>query len=115
MGKERRGTEHAADQRAREGLDITDFEKRGCTDVLCLLLFILFWVVNFIIMMTSYFSGDINSLRFGTDYLGNRCGVGEYANATKAFYPRIGKDLSSSSARSCTPARSGSSSSTRCA
>ena len=27
-GKERRGTEHAADQRAREGLDITDFEKR---------------------------------------------------------------------------------------
>ena len=93
MGKERRGTEHAADQRAREGLDITDFEKRGCTDVLCLLLFILFWVVNFVIMMTSYFSGDINSLRFGTDYLGNRCGVGEYADRPKTWFPRMSADF----------------------
>ena len=38
-------------------------------------------------------SGDVSQLRYDADYLGNRCGVGEYANATKAFYPRIGKDL----------------------
>ena len=61
--------------------------------MLCLLLFILFWVVNFVIMMTSYFSGDINSLRFGTDYLGNRCGVGEYADRPKTWFPRMSADF----------------------
>ena len=90
MGKERRGTEHAAPAR---GPRHHDFEKRGCTDVLCLLLFILFWVVNFVTGDDVVLFGRHQLAQLGTDYLGNRCGVGEYADRPKTWFPRMSVDF----------------------
>ena len=67
--------------------------KRSCTDVACCLFFLLFVGGLVAVAYLGLSSGDVSQLRYDADYLGNRCGVGEYANATKAFYPRIGKDL----------------------
>ena len=67
--------------------------KRSCTDVACCLFFILFVGGLAAVAYLGLSSGDVAQLRYDADYLGNRCGVDAYANRTKAFYPRIGKDL----------------------
>jgi len=67
--------------------------ERGCTDVLCLLAFLGFWMGMLVIMAVSVATGNINAITYGADYKGNRCGQGAYANLTKTFYPRIDLDM----------------------
>jgi hypothetical protein len=66
---------------------------RGCTDVLCLLLFAVFWagLIAVFVLVTS--TGDVDSLFYDADYLGNRCGVGNFSTRSKAYYPRMAEDL----------------------
>lgn len=45
------------------------------------------------IAVVSIATGDIDSINYGADYKGNRCGRGDYANRTKTFYPRIDRDI----------------------
>ena len=66
---------------------------RRCTDILCLLLFALFWGGLVAIFTVVWSTGDMMSLFYDADYLGDRCGVGALKNRTKAYYPRMADDL----------------------
>merc|ERR1719230_1399041 len=72
--------------------------KRGCTDIFCLLLFILFWCGLIYITYLSVTVGDPNAVFYGVDYLGNRCGVGAMSDKPAVYYPRIDQDLIAQSA-----------------
>lgn len=50
-------------------------ESRQCRDIFFLILFILFWGGMAVIAGFAIFSGDINRLRYGSDYLNNTCGI----------------------------------------
>mmetsp|Transcript_20538 Transcript_20538/g.55280 ORF Transcript_20538/g.55280 Transcript_20538/m.55280 type:complete len:717 (-) Transcript_20538:312-2462(-) len=67
--------------------------ERGCTDLLCLILFAVFWVGMICIMGVSVANGDIDAITYGADYKGNRCGRGDFVNRSKTVYPRIEEDL----------------------
>lgn len=69
------------------------FKKRGCTDCCCLIFFLLFWVGMSYITYLSVTVGDPLSIQYGSDYLGNRCGVGAMADRPAAYYPRVDKDI----------------------
>jgi len=45
------------------------------------------------IFFLAYSTGDWQQIVYDADYLGNRCGVGDYADKPKAFYPRIPRDM----------------------
>jgi len=66
---------------------------RGCTDICCCLFFIVFWVglIGVFVLATS--TGDPLMLLYDSDYLGNRCGTGNFTARKKAFYPRMADDL----------------------
>lgn len=66
---------------------------RPCTDLICCLLLLVCTGVTTGIFIWAVVTGDINALRYDADYMGNRCGVGNYSGRPKAFYPRIGRDL----------------------
>eukprot|EP00761_Pharyngomonas_kirbyi_P011687 gb/GECH01011713.1/.p1 GENE.gb/GECH01011713.1/~~gb/GECH01011713.1/.p1 ORF type:complete len:675 (+),score=74.61 gb/GECH01011713.1/:1-2025(+) len=67
--------------------------KRGCTDILCLILFVLFWIGMVIIAGFGFAMGDPTRLVYPSDYEGNLCGYpndGEGRNLTERpylFYP----------------------------
>jgi len=65
-----------------------------CTDVACLGLFMLFWVGILGIAAVCVPQGDIKGLSYGSDYLGNRCGTGEFKDRKRIWFPQLSKDLS---------------------
>lgn len=67
-----------------------DMEERRCTDVFCLLIFLLSWAVMGAIAY-SHRAGPA-ALLHGKDYLEHRCGEGEFADAPFVWYPRIADD-----------------------
>ena len=67
--------------------------RRGCTDCLCLILFVIFWAGMAFIAYLGVTFGDANALVYGQDYMANRCGVGAYADRPKVYYPRIDEDM----------------------
>jgi len=68
-------------------------KRRGCTDILCLVFFLLFWGGMGYITYLSVEVGDPYEIFFGSDYLGNRCGRGDFSHLPKVYYPRVEKDL----------------------
>jgi choline transporter-like protein 2/4/5 len=70
-----------------------NMSNRSCTDCLCLLFFLGTWVGLIIVLALGVQSGDLDQLKYASDYLGNRCGVKEKADYPKAFYPRMGDDI----------------------
>jgi len=78
--------------------DIKDIEERRCTDVCFLVIFLVMWVGMLILGLGSYISGDPTALSYGTDYQGNRCGVGAFATKPVVWYPRMSADLVEQSA-----------------
>ncbi|KAE9005250.1 hypothetical protein PF005_g12490 [Phytophthora fragariae] len=76
---------------------------RKCTDVLCLLFFVVFWIGMIIIAGVGYQHGKPQRLIYGTDWMGRTCG----AKADKTdhvpgydlteykymIYPRLSEDL----------------------
>ena len=70
-------------------------ERRHCTDFFCLLFFL--GCCAGVVGITAWgaSTGDTNALFYDSDYLGNRCGVGDFSTRKKAFYPRLGQDLAS--------------------
>lgn len=67
--------------------------ERGCTDCLCCIFFLLFFAGMVGIFIVTLGTGDPLALLYDADYLGNRCGTGDFSNRTKALYPRIADDL----------------------
>ena len=74
------------------------FKKRMCTDVFCLLIFGVFWLGMLYIMYLATTVGEPYSVVYGKDYLGNRCGRGNFTNRPKIIFPRIDKDIMEQSA-----------------
>eukprot|EP00966_Prymnesium_polylepis_P114083 2636534-Prymnesium_polylepis.1 len=70
-------------------------ERRVCTDVLCLLLLAAASSAVFAIFIWGLHTGDLDAIFYDSDYIGNRCGVGNFSSRKKAFYPRLGLDLES--------------------
>jgi hypothetical protein len=50
-------------------LGITPYSKRGCTDILPLLVFLCFWVLTVGVVYLAYQWGDVDKLVRGTDML----------------------------------------------
>jgi len=69
------------------------FKKRGCTDLCCLIFFLAFWVGIIYIAYLAMTVGDMYAVFYGSDYLGNRCGVGTMSDKPKVYYPRIDQDI----------------------
>ena len=68
--------------------------KRCCTDVLCLLIFVVYFVAMIGIGIFSLGNGNINYILYPTDYLDQFCGHSSLvSNRTKAFYPKLSEDL----------------------
>jgi choline transporter-like protein 2/4/5 len=73
--------------------DIKDIEERHCTDVLFLIIFVVMWLGMLVLGVGSYVTGDPTALSYGTDYQGNRCGVGEFESKPVVWFPRMTADL----------------------
>jgi len=67
--------------------------ERFCTDAICLLPLLTTISLLAAIGQLALATGDPNSLRFGTDHLGRRCGAGPLAAAPKLYYPHLGSEL----------------------
>jgi choline transporter-like protein 2/4/5 len=92
----RRETLKRADSVRTPGVDdLTDVDNWKCTDVLFLFLFAVMWLGLIIIFLMSFVHGDLTALEYGTDYLGNRCGIGNFSDRPVVWYPRISEDLGS--------------------
>lgn len=74
------------------------FRNRGCTDVFCLALFAIFWVGMLYLFYLGVTVGDPYMVMYGKDYLGNRCGRGNFTSKPKVIFPRIGQDVLEQSA-----------------
>jgi len=93
-------TKPAADSKPKS------LKKRSCTDLLCLILFVVFVGALVAIFAFGIATGDWHALVYDADYLGNRCGVGAYKDKTKAFYPRLALDMLEPHNRDAVAARS---------
>merc|ERR1711871_1775800 len=69
------------------------YDSRSCTDCAFLLLFVLFWIGNAAVSIINIQNGDPDELLYGSDYMGNRCGVGEFKDKPKTYYPRMDADV----------------------
>ena len=74
--------------------------KRFCTDILMCIFFAVFCIILLLIFIFAMNTGDYYGLLYDADYLGNRCGVGKFGHAKKAFYPRIPRDMAAQIASS---------------
>ena len=66
---------------------------RKCTDICCCFIFLIFlaaWAAAFGI---GYYYGEPLSLIYAKDYKQRLCGVGEFENKTRTYYPRLKDDL----------------------
>ncbi|KAK7480288.1 hypothetical protein BaRGS_00028456 [Batillaria attramentaria] len=61
-------------------------EDRGCTDIICCILFVLCILGAVACSLVGYVRGDPLRLVYPTDSAGNFCGQGEFENKTKLFF-----------------------------
>ncbi|KAG3085748.1 hypothetical protein PI124_g18390 [Phytophthora idaei] len=76
---------------------------RKCTDVLCLLFFVVFWIGMIIIAGVGYKHGKPQRLIYGTDWMGRTCGAQagktdtvpayDFTDYKYMIYPRLSEDL----------------------
>ena len=74
------------------------FRNRGCTDCCCIVLFLVFMLGMMYITYLALLYGEPYQILYSKDYLGNRCGIGEFRNRSKTIFPRIDQDLLEQSA-----------------
>lgn len=65
-----------------QGEDFTIVTERKCTDILCCLIFILFWIGMLIVGIVAFARGEPDRLHNGYDFTGEVCGFG--ANSEKS-------------------------------
>jgi hypothetical protein len=70
-------------------MELPPSQDRKCRDVVCLLLFIVFWIGMFIIAGVSVSKGEPGRLVYGIDYQGNTCGVSSLSAQQQTYYPKI--------------------------
>ncbi|POM78333.1 Choline transporter-like protein, partial [Phytophthora palmivora] len=78
-------------------------DNRKCTDVLCLIFFVVFWIGMIVIAGVGYHYGKPQRLIYGTDWMGRTCGAkAEKTDNVPAYdfrhykymiYPRLSEDF----------------------
>lgn len=66
---------------------------RKCRNLLCCALFAAAWLANIVIGGFGLHYGNPNTFVYGTDYQGNLCGTGGFAQAKYIIYPRTNQDF----------------------
>ncbi|GMF25481.1 unnamed protein product [Phytophthora lilii] len=76
---------------------------RKCTDILCLLFFVVFWIGMIIIAGIGYQYGKPQRLIYGTDWMGRTCGAKadktdtvpayDFTDYKYMMYPRLSEDI----------------------
>ena len=68
---------------------------RRCTDLLCLILFLVTWAGMVTVAIVSFTKGNPDRFMYPTDYLGQFCGKTgtDVAHLPYAFYPRLNQDV----------------------
>ena len=71
--------------------------ERRCTDVICLILLLLMWITMIAIAGFAVAHGNLDYLRYPTDYLGQFCGKPDTptSNLPVAWYPKLDADITS--------------------
>ena len=77
----------------RPDLPPVEPQTRKCTDLLFLLIFLLYFLTQCGIAGYGYQNGDPNLLVYGTDNLGNLCGVGDFEDRPFLALPRLTLDV----------------------
>ena len=72
--------------------------RRGCTDFCCVILFVMFWLGMIYLLYLGATVGDPYMVLYGKDYLGNRCGRGNFTSRKRVIFPRIEQDVLEQSA-----------------
>mmetsp|Transcript_76701 Transcript_76701/g.206715 ORF Transcript_76701/g.206715 Transcript_76701/m.206715 type:complete len:121 (+) Transcript_76701:20-382(+) len=62
-------------------------EERGCTDILFLIFYIIFWALMIFVGVIGFVNGDPNRLTNGYDFNGNTCGQGSQSDKSYVYYP----------------------------
>ncbi|OQR93079.1 choline transporter-like protein [Achlya hypogyna] len=76
---------------------------RKCRDVLCCLLFVVFWIGMIILAILGLTNGSPESLIYGTDFNGTVCGTGSTSSQSLTYYPRMTQDMLAQAARGIQP------------
>ena len=73
----------------------TAMNDRGCTDVLCLLLFILVAIGTMVVGIVAMATGNIDQIKYPSDYNGRYCGKSgtDLSELPYAYYPQLDKDI----------------------
>ena len=79
-----------------------EMRKRGCTDCCCVVFFAAYMIGMLFLMYLAFTYGEPDSIFYGKDYLGNRCGVGGMWNRSKVIFPRIDRDVAEQAALAST-------------
>ena len=69
---------------------------RKCRDVLCIVLFGVFWAGMLVVAILGFKSGDPYRLLYATDYNGTTCGAGKnniMVDKPLIYYPKMNDDL----------------------
>ena len=72
-------------------VDLSIKKDRHCTDILCLLFFILFFIAFLAVGILGLVKGDAYRLIYATDYKGQTCGTD--GRGAYAYYPRLNEDF----------------------
>ncbi|OQS06453.1 choline transporter [Thraustotheca clavata] len=76
---------------------------RKCRDVLCCLLFLVFWIGMAIVAILGLTNGEPKNLIYGTDFNGSVCGLGSQSSSNLTYYPRITQDMVAQAAKGIQP------------
>ena len=67
--------------------------KRKCRDLICVIIFLAWWLIMFVIAAVGAKNGDAFRLLYGVDYKGKTCGGADHTDRKMIFYPRLNQDL----------------------
>ncbi|RHY61663.1 hypothetical protein DYB30_001469 [Aphanomyces astaci] len=76
---------------------------RKCRDVLCCVIFFVFWLGMAVLAVVGVANGTPERLLYGTDFNGTVCGTGVFADSTFLYYPRINDDMMTQAAHGISP------------
>ncbi|KAH9197150.1 hypothetical protein AeNC1_000862 [Aphanomyces euteiches] len=76
---------------------------RKCRDVLCCVIFVVFWLGMVVLAIVGVANGTPQSLLYGTDFNGTVCGNGAVADSKYIFYPRMNEDMQVQAAKGIQP------------
>jgi hypothetical protein len=90
-GKEAKGYTLRGNPNHEDGMN---FEKRKCTDIMCLILFLAMLGGKGFFFYYGYSGGDLNKVLCGNDGAGDICGVGDYVDYPYVYFSNYSTNAS---------------------